>query len=299
MKVTNRVAWFGLGRMGRPMVANLLKAGINVVGFDAYPDAASELIHKVGFKTSSTAAEAAEGSDVVILMLPDSAAVDDLLWGDKGIACLLPCGGLLIDMGSSKPLHSRENARRLAELKVDFLDAPVSGGVKRAAEASLAIMVGGSVSTVEAVKPYLEAMGKAIFHVGGAGSAHAVKALNNYVSAAGLIAVSEALVAAEKFGIDPHAVNRVFNASTGKNNTTEHKVEAFMLSGTYDSGFSLALMRKDVQTASAFIDEMGTNGDFARLCFEISKAADRGLGSGADHTAVHAFIGGNQSIHRV
>jgi 3-hydroxyisobutyrate dehydrogenase len=106
-------------------------------------------------------------------------------------------------------------------------------------------------------------MGKTLVHVGAAGAGHAVKALNNYVSASGLLAVCEALIAAEKFGIDPHLVNQVFNASTGKNNTTDVKVENFMLSGTFNSGFSLALMRKDLQTALDFITRMETPKTFA------------------------------------
>jgi 3-hydroxyisobutyrate dehydrogenase len=159
----------------------------------------------------------------------------------------------------------------------------------------LSIMAGGRKETVERASRILQAMGKTLIHVGGAGAGHAVKALNNYVSAAGLIAVSEALVAAEKFGIDPHLVNQVFNASTGRNNTTERKVEEFMLSKRYDSGFALALMRKDVETAAQFIDGMGTPGRFARECLGVATAAEEALGAGADHTAVHAYFAGQVS----
>ena len=144
--------------------------------------------------------------------------------------------------------------------------------------------------SVDPVRPVLQAMGKTLVHVGGAGAGHAVKALNNYVSASGLIAVCEALVAAEKFGIDPHLVNQVFNASTGKNNTTEHKVENFMLSEKYNSGFALALMRKDLQTAQGFIERMGTPGGFANVCLQTWAQAEQALDKGADHTAMHKFV---------
>jgi 3-hydroxyisobutyrate dehydrogenase len=133
-------------------------------------------------------------------------------------------------------------------------------------------------------------MGKTLVHVGDAGAGHAVKALNNYVSASGLLATCEALVAAQKFGIDPHLVNQVFNASTGKNNTTEHKVENYMLSGTFGSGFALGLMRKDLQTAQGFIERMGTPGEFADLCLSTWARAEQGLESGADHTAMYKFL---------
>jgi 3-hydroxyisobutyrate dehydrogenase len=104
--------------------------------------------------------------------------------------------------------------------------------------------------------------------------------------------VSEALVAAEKFGIDPHVANQVLNASTGRNNTTDVKVEAFMLSKRYDSGFALALMRKDIETAAHFIDGVATRGAFARNCLAIASAAEKALGAGADHTAVHKYVAG-------
>ena len=133
-------------------------------------------------------------------------------------------------------------------------------------------------------------MGKSIVHVGDAGAAHAVKALNNYVSAAGLIAASEALNAANKFGLDPHVVNKVFNASTGRNNTTENKVENFMLNDAFNSGFSLALMRKDVQIALSFIENMNCYANLAKQCVLTAKEADEQLGKGADHTAMYDYV---------
>jgi 3-hydroxyisobutyrate dehydrogenase len=117
-----------------------------------------------------------------------------------------------------------------------------------------------------------------------------VKALNNYVSAAGLIAASEALNAANKFGLDPHVVNQVFNASTGRNNTTENKVENFMLNDAFNSGFSLALMRKDVQIALNFIENMHCYASLAKQCVLTAKEADEMLGKGADHTAMFDYV---------
>jgi 3-hydroxyisobutyrate dehydrogenase len=161
--------------------------------------------------------------------------------------------------------------------------------VRRAKDGSLSIMIGGLAPAVESVQPLFKAMGKTLVHVGAAGAGHAVKALNNYVSASGLLAACEALVAAEKFGIDPHLVNQVFNASTGKNNTTEVKVENFMLSGTFNSGFSLALMRKDLQTALDFITRMETPKTFANACTQTWTEAERTLEKGADHTSMYTF----------
>jgi 3-hydroxyisobutyrate dehydrogenase len=283
--------------MGAPMVRNLLRGGHSVRGYDLLPLASAQFAEDSAFFRAATPVEAVTNSSVVILMLPDSRIVDALLWGNgdravagEGLASSLAAGTLLIDMGSSDPVRSRANFDRLQTLGIHFIDAPVSGGVKRAIDGSLSIMIGGERAAVGQAQPILQSMGKTLVHVGKAGAGHAVKALNNYVSAAGLLAVCEALVAAEKFGIDPQLVNQVFNASTGKNNTTEHKVENFMLSGKFNSGFAMALMRKDLNTAHAFIDRMGTPGEFAKLCFDTWADAEQTLKSGADHTALYQFV---------
>ena len=275
--------------MGQPMVRNLLRAGFAVTGYDLSEAALAALSQEAGFHAAANVQAAAAEADVLILMLPDSQVIDALLW-QQGLAKQLRQGLTVLDMSSSDPVCSRENASRLAGLGIHFVDAPVSGGVKRAVDGSLSIMIGGEAAQVDFVRPVLQAMGKTLVHVGGAGAGHAVKALNNYVSASGLVAVCEALVAAEKFGIDPHLVNQVFNASTGKNNTTEHKVENFMLSEAYNSGFALALMRKDLQTAQSFIARMGTPGGFANVCLQTWAQAEQSLEKGADHTAMHKFV---------
>lgn len=285
------ISFIGLGQMGVPMVRNLLRAGYLVHGFDLNPAAAKNLAEEKNFTVASSLQQAAQASDTLILMLPDSKVIDQLLWvDDGGLASRLKAGATVIDMSSSDPICSRENATKLAAMGLHFVDAPVSGGIKRAVDGSLSIMIGGEKVAVDRVHPVLQAMGKTLIHVGSAGAGHAVKALNNYVSASGLIAACEALLAAEKFGIDPHLVNQVFNASTGKNNTTEHKVENFMLSGKFNSGFALSLMRKDIQTAQGFIERMATSGDFSDACLAICRQADEALGKGADHTAMYKFL---------
>jgi 3-hydroxyisobutyrate dehydrogenase len=277
--------------MGLPMVRNLLQAAYPVHGFDLNPQAAEGLANHALFTRTESAATAVSHADIVILMLPDSHIVDRLLWqGEQALAQLLKPTQILIDMGSSDPVRSRDNFDKLAAKGIAFIDAPVSGGVKRAVEGSLSIMIGGETSAVEKVRPVLQAMGKNLVHLGATGAGHAVKALNNYVSASGLLAVSEALAAAEQFGIDPHLVNQVFNTSTGRNNTTEVKVENFMLSGSFNSGFALALMRKDLQTALGFIERMGTPDHQAAACIRTWVDAEHALKPGADHTEMYKFI---------
>jgi len=286
-----QIGFIGIGQMGMPMIRNLLQANLSVTGFDLNPQVAEELKSEIHFEMATSAIALTKKCDVIILMLPDSNIVDRVLWeGEDALSKAMNSKQTIIDMSSSDPVRSRANFDRLAQLGISFIDAPVSGGVRRAKDGSLSIMIGGLAPAVESVQPIFKAMGKTLVHVGAAGAGHAVKALNNYVSASGLLAVCEALVAAEKFGIDPHLVNQVFNVSTGKNNTTDVKVENFMLSGTFKSGFSLALMRKDLQTALDFISRMETPKNFADACTQTWTQAEKSLDKGADHTAMYAFI---------
>jgi len=283
------IGFIGLGQMGLPMAANVLKAGYKVLGNDLRQPELSTLPNKDQFQFIQSAAELAKQVDILILMLPDSKIVDDTLW-NKGVAAALRKGATIVDMSSSHPVNSRDNEVKLKDLGLKFIDAPVSGGVKKAIDGSLSIIIGGDLSTYEAVKSLLMTMGKTLVHVGPAGAGHAIKALNNYVSAAGLIAASEALVAAGQFGIDPHVVNQVLNASTGKNNSTENKVEQYMLNGAFNSGFSLALMRKDVETALSFMNLVGKDAQLAKECVSVCRAAEQALPEKADHTAVYQYV---------
>ena len=288
-----KIAFVGLGLMGVPMAKNLLNAGYQLIGFDLNTEVAAKFSNDKGFQFVSSPEQAIQNANVTILMLPDSSIIDAVLWGSAesaGIASKLSKNSYLIDMSSSSPISSKENNKKLDQLGVKFIDAPVSGGVKKAIDGSLAIIVGGTKEHFEEVQALLESMGKSIVHVGDAGAAHAVKALNNYVSAAGLIAVSEALNAANKFGLDPHVANAVFNASTGRNNTTENKVENFMLNDAFNSGFSLALMRKDVQIALGFIEGMNCYANLAKQCVITATEANEKLGKGADHTAMYDYV---------
>ena len=167
-----------------------------------------------------------------------------------------------------------------------MIDAPVSGGVRKAADATLSIMVGGGEGTIARCRPMLEAMGKQIFLAGPLGSGHAMKALNNYVSAAGLVAATEAVLAAGRFGLDQAKVVDMLNASTGMNNSTLNKFHRFILSRTFDSGFSLDLMVKDLKTALEVARSTGSPAPFAEACVEAWSEAQAVLGPGLDHTAV-------------
>jgi 3-hydroxyisobutyrate dehydrogenase len=197
---------------------------------------------------------------------------------------------VFIDMSSSDPVGTRTLGEELIAAGFGFVDAPVSGGVKRAIAGTLSIMAGGKAATIDSVEPILKAMGSTVFRTGAIGSGHAMKALNNYVSAAGLIAAVEALQVGRAFGLDPELITDVLNTSTGKNNATENKLKQFVISERYDSGFLLTLMAKDVRIADGLAEAVGVPTPFADLCAEIMDEGSRSLGPEADHTAIGRHI---------
>ena len=291
------VAFIGLGAMGMPMAARLLDAGFTVHGADSSPSALDAFARRGG-KAFATARQACAGAPLVITMLPTGAVVREVLLGDQGAARVLGRGALVVDMSSSAPMGTRALAEELKALGMGLVDAPVSGGVRRAADGSLAIMAGGEPADVERARPLFMAMGKSIFLTGPVGSGHAVKALNNYVSAAGLQAACEAAIIAAKFGIDGGVLVDVFNASTGRNNSTEVKMKPFILSGSFDSGFSMALMAKDLQTAAGLAEELGMSASIVKETAELWSEASRALGSQADHTEIYRHIAASCGIQQ-
>ena len=291
-----RVGFVGIGRMGAPMAARLHAAGYPLAVHDARGDAARAFADTHRGVQHATGLDALAECDVVITMLPDSAAVEAVVLGSGNTPALIGVlrrGSLLIDMSSSAALRTRELAARLQAAGIDFLDAPVSGGVKRALDGTLAIMVGGNPAVFHGRRELLGCMGRTLTHVGPAGAGHAMKALNNYVSAAGLVATVEALHAGQRFGLDPALMTDVLNSSTGRTNTTENKGKPFRLAGRDDSGFALALMAKDLGLAMTLGAQVGAPmrlGEQVRAMWEEAAAS---LGPAADHTEMHRWLDGS------
>jgi len=273
--------------MGLPMSRRLLAAGYDVTGVD--PSADARAAFAAGGKASD-APQADAMRDVVVTMLPNGRIVQDVLTGPNGCAARLPAGAVVIDMSSSAPTDTLALAAQLAKLGVALVDAPVSGGVKRAVDGSLAIMAGGAAADVERVRPILEAMGKSVFATGPTGSGHAMKALNNFVSAAGLIAACEALLVGRNFGLAPETVVDVLNASTGRNNSTEVKMKPFVISEAFNSGFSLALMAKDLRIAADLADHLKLDAREMSFVADFWSRAKDALPVSADHTEIYRFI---------
>ena len=285
------IAFIGLGMMGRPMAARLAEAGFTLRLFDISQKAVSDFVgaHPTALATPSPKA-AVEGADAVITMLPDGKIVRQALIDGRDAAREgLAAGTVVIDMSSSNPVDTQKLARDLAALGVALLDAPVSGGVKRALDGSLSIMVGGAAADLERARPAFAAMGKTISLCGPAGAGHALKALNNYLSAAGLVAMCEALVVGESFGLDPGTMVDVFNSSTGKSNATEVKGRQFVVSRTFAAGFTTALMAKDLRTAGDVAKHLKVNVPGLQQAVAYWTAADGKLGKGADHTEIFRY----------
>jgi len=281
------VGFVGLGNMGFPMVTNLVEAGFTVRGFDVAA-AAVEKITTVGAAGSATAAESATGADVLILMLPNSrivqSVVDELL-----AASALSESAVVVDMSSSEPVATQELAGRLAELGIALIDAPVSGGVRGAENGTLAIMAGGEDAAFERVEAVLAALGK-VTRTGPVGSGHAVKAFNNLLSATHLWVTSEVMEAGKRFGLDPEVMLSVFNSSSGRSGSTENKWPNFILGETYNSGFGLALMLKDMRIALALAETTGASHQLSADAVERWSLAASDLSPTADHTEVARWI---------
>ena len=289
--MTPVVGFVGIGNMGAPMVRRLAEAGHRLTLYDLDRSAAGTLASAFdGVSVSDSLAALGAASDPVITMLPDSLAVRRAILGDgDGVAAGLRPGALAIDMSSSAPTDTLALGEALAERGIDLVDAPVSGGVPRARDGSLTIMTGGAPGAVARATPLLETMGS-VRATGALGTGHAMKTLNNYVSAAGLLATCEALIVAGRFGLDPRVANEILKSSTGRNNTTDLKVERYMLSRAFDSGFALDLMRKDVGIARTLAGKLDLDAPWLAACEALLVEAADSLGPGADHTEAFAFL---------
>jgi 3-hydroxyisobutyrate dehydrogenase len=220
-------------------------------------------------------------------MLPTSGLVSSVLAdAEEAVLAGLKPGSLVIDMTSGEPSVTRRLAEQVAALGGVMIDAPVSGGVPRAKTGELAIMVGGDDEAVARAMPVLRAMGTSIMRCGGIGAGQAMKALNNLVSTGGFLIGIEALLIGQRFGLDPALMVDVLNASTGMNNSTQKKFKQYVLSRSFDSGFSLDLLAKDLSIALGVGRETGTPTPFSALCKELVAGAQAMLGPGQDHTAL-------------
>lgn len=281
--------FIGLGKMGGPMVRRYAPTHATVL-YDVNLDLAAALAEDLGTQVVESLVELPLDIDTVILMLPNSRIVESVVGGERGLLARLPEGALVIDMGSSEPASTRALAEEATDGGIAYVDAPVSGGVAKAVIGELSIMVGGAPADAERATEHLAPFGAQIVAVGPAGAGHAAKALNNLLSATNLAAAAEIFTVAKNFGIEANVMVNVINASTGRSQASEVKYPKHVLTGTFDSGFSMDLMLKDLAIAHALSESAGLTTPITDKAFDALGEARRVLGgTDLDHTEVARF----------
>jgi 3-hydroxyisobutyrate dehydrogenase len=288
-----KVAFVGVGNMGKPMAGHLVKAGFDVTVFDQRADAATAFVAQHGGRAADSLAEAAEGAQAVITMLPNDKVVRQVVLGEGSENCLvagLAKGAVVIDMSTSDPTGTRGLADALKPRDIAVVDAPVMGGVVFAKDGTLDIMVGGDSELVERCRPLFEAMGRSVIHCGAVGTAHALKALANYVNACALINAVEAMTIGKRFGLDPQLMaDALIAMCSGRNHPIEKKVVPQILTRKFASGMAMGFIGKDLRIA---VDTAKAIGGFAPLAERVSElwseAVER-LGYDLDQTEIARY----------
>src|SRR5579859_4182794 len=288
------IGFIGLGIMGRPMAANLVRAGHDVVGYSRRAEPAAELVRQGGRAVASVAAVAAE-SDVLITMLPDSPDVEEVVLGEQGVLAHARPGLLLIDMSTIRPQSEMVIAEAARAAGVRTLDAPVSGGEPGAINATLSIMVGGSAEDFAFALPILNAMGKTVAHVGGTGAGQIVKAANQLMVGGIIEIVSEVLLLLEASDVDRKAAVTVLSGGLAGNRVLELKA-AGMLDRQFTPGFRIDLHHKDLGIVLAAAREAGVALPVTGLVAQLFVAARaQGLGS-LDHSGLMEVLEGLSNV---
>jgi len=279
------IGFVGLGNMGAVMSARLVAAGFTVHGHDISSRARAALADAGGLAHDNLG-DAVRDASLVILMLPSSNAVEAVVRDPQ----FTPAAGTtVIDMSSSEPSRTQALAAELGQREITLVDAPVSGGVAGARAGRLTIMVGADATAVDRLRPVFEPLGDPV-SVGGVGAGHAVKALNNLLSATHLLSTAEVMAAGQRFGLDPRVMIDVFNRSSGQSRSTSSKWPDFVLPGTFNSGFALALMVKDMRIALGLADQVGAADRLSRSSLEVWAAAAEALPPTADQTELARWV---------
>jgi 3-hydroxyisobutyrate dehydrogenase len=279
-----RVGFIGIGNMGWPMASHIAQAGHELTVFDVDAARSARFAQEFKCKAATGLTEVA-ACEITVTMLPTGKIVREALLEDQGgaFAKALKPGAMVIDMSSSEPVGTRGLGAEIARRGAVLIDAPVSGAVPRAKAGTLAIMIGGDdKASIERAKPLLQSMGKQLFETGPLGTGHAMKALNNYIAAAGYTAVVESLLIGERFGLDQGTMVDILNVSTGRNFTTEVMIKEQVLGGKFATGFALGLMAKDVKIAADLGEAVKLDAPVSRLIRDRWALARERLGATRD-----------------
>jgi 2-hydroxy-3-oxopropionate reductase len=280
-----RVGFIGLGIMGKPMAKNLVAAGYPLTVHSRSPGPVDDLV-AAGASRADGPAAVAKTSDITITMLPDTSDVEDVLTGDGGVLDGATAGSLVIDMSSIDPAPTRAMAEAFAEHDVAMVDAPVSGGERGAIDGTLSIMVGGDTSAVARAMPLFDVLGTTIVHIGPSGAGQVTKACNQLVVGATIEAVAEALLLAERSGIDAAKVREaLLGGFAGSKILDVHGQR--MLDRAFDPGFRIRLHRKDARIVEdAAAETASPIPSFAVVAAQLQRAIDDGDGE-LDHSGLY------------
>ncbi|MGO1072899.1 3-hydroxyisobutyrate dehydrogenase [Lysobacter sp. CA199] len=291
----SRIAFIGLGNMGGPMAANLLKAGHALSVFDLSAPAVEAAV-AAGATAAASAAEAVVGAEVVISMLPASRHVEGLYLGENGLLRAIPTGALVIDCSTIAPASAQKVAQAAAAAAIDMIDAPVSGGTAGAAAGTLTFIVGGETAALERARPVLQAMGKNIFHVGASGAGQVAKLCNNMALGVIMAVTGEALALGVAHGLDPKVLSQMMAVSTSRSWATEvcnpwpGVLDNAPASRGYSGGFGNDLMLKDLGLAAEAAMGVGASiplGELARNLYAMNSRAGHG---GLDFSSVVKLV---------
>jgi 2-hydroxy-3-oxopropionate reductase len=284
----DRVGFIGLGIMGKPMAMNLLAAGYPLTVHSRSPGPVDEVVSR-GATRASGAAEVAAASDLTITMLPDTSDVELVLTGAGGVLDGASAGALVIDMSSIDPAPTRAMAEVFAKRDVAMVDAPVSGGERGAIDGTLSIMIGGEPDAIARAMPIFQVLGKTIVHVGPSGAGQVTKACNQLVVAATIEAVAEALLLAERSGVDPGKVREALLGGFAGSKILEVHGQR-MLDRAFDPGFRIRLHRKDARIVEDAARATGTPiPSFAVVAEQLQRALDDGDGE-LDHSGLYVEL---------
>ena len=292
-----RVGFIGIGNMGWPMASHIAQAGHELTVFDVDAAKTTRFAQEQNCRAAANLAEVA-ANEIIVTMLPTGRIVRQALLEDQGgaFAKALQPGTLVVDMSSSEPVGTRELGTEIAKRGAVLIDAPVSGAVPRAKAGTLAIMIGGDdEAAIERAKPLLLSMGKQLFETGPLGTGHAMKALNNYIAAAGYTAVVESLLIGQRFGLNQETMVDILNVSTGRNFTTEVMIKEQVLGGKFATGFALGLMAKDVKIAADLGEAVKLDAPVSRLIRDRWALARERLGATRDTS--EAILGWKDDLH--
>lgn len=304
----------GLGNMGRGMVASLRRGGYAVCGYDALAGVAQALAGEADDVTDGGARDAADGAgdgssggvqprmtacasiaelvsrvDLLILSLPTSAIVEQVTLGEDGVRAHAKPGLIVVDTTTAEPDSTRRVAAALREAGIGFVDAPVSGGPKGAATATMTMVLGGADADVAAVEPVLAVMSARRVHVGPVGAGHVTKILNNMLTGIHLLAAAEAVRAAEASGVDPRKLVEALNGGSGRNSATLTNYPTWIFNDGFDSGFTMKLMRKDVRLGLDLLAGIDANAPLATASGRIWAASAETLGDAEDFNRIVQF----------